>query len=356
MKIIIIITFSLFLLYSLTACGNSSDPAVNNNQNHIENDNQSGNSISDNKEDTPLIFEAISDPITTQTSPEFTCADCGAYCNAYSHDTLCGLCHLPEGTLSDIWNLGSDGIEREIKEMICKGTDTYHGGSAIMALPGGFDELLELYTLYLTQDEEAIVDYLKKIACTPYECACPYRTQAALNSIFTDFLDMHEIRFPVISGGKPKQITLLHEGHNNKINISYGIINGMNFIVAVYPMYNTNENRVKNSLDSLSLIRTLGDVEVYLTQEPSEPDDEHFYRGVTHAYFDLNVDGQYVSIYVSNPPCEMPPQEEMKGPWWDYTCTYCNNLSQGPRCFGAPVDVQAALDVIMQFEHKILVG
>jgi len=327
---------------------------VNNNQDQSGDENQSGNNIPDNKEATTLEFETIPSPVTAPTPHEFTCVECGAYCNAYSHDSLCGLCHLPAGTSTDIWNLGSRGIEHEIREMLCRGTDTHHGGSAIMALPGGYDELLELYSLYLTQDEEAIVGHLKKIACTPLNCACPYRTQAALNSIFTDFLDINEIRFPDIIGGKPKQITILHEGHNNKINISYGIINGMNFTIAVHPMYSTNDEGMKNWLDSLSLVKTIEDVEIYLSYEPSEPEEEFSYRGVTHAHFDLNVNGQYVAIYVSNPPCEMPPQEEIEGSWWDYTCDYCNNLSQGPRCFGPPVDVQAALDVIVQFEFRTL--
>jgi hypothetical protein len=223
-----------------------------------------------------------------------------------------------------------------------------------MVLPGGLDELLELYALYLAQDGEAIVEHLKKIACTPKNCVCPYRTQAALNSIFTDFLDMTEIRFPVINGPQPRQIIILHEGHNNKINISYGTINGMNFTVGVHPQYSTNEGWVKKHLDSLSPIRTIGEVEIYLSHEPSEPDEEFSYRGVTHASFNLNVNGQYVAIYVSNPPCEMPPREEMKGHWLEYRCNYCNNVSQGPRCYGAPVDEQAALNVIVQFEFRTL--
>jgi hypothetical protein len=334
MKKLMTLTFTVLLLFILTACGDN-DQVVNNNQNQSGNDNQSVK--------------------TTPDSPEFTCAECGAYCNAYNHDSLCGLCNLPEGASTNIWNPGTNGIVNEIREMICRGTDRYHGGSAIMALPGGLDELLELYNLYLTQDEERIVEHLKKIACTPKECACPYRTQAALNSIFTDFLDMNEIRFPYINGGKPEQIAILHEGHNNKINVSYGTINGMYFTVAVHPMYNTNDSWVKDWLDSFSLIRTLGDVEIYLSREPSEPDDEFFYRGVTHASFALNVNEQYVEIYVSNPPCEIPPEEEMVGSRWDYTCNYCNNVSQGPRCYGPPVDVQAALDVIVFFEFITLI-
>ena len=351
MKNQISLILSLFLLLSLTACGG--DMAANN-QNQSRDNNQSGNNIPDNKETTTLVFEAMPSPITAPTPPEFTCAECGAYCNAYDHDSLCGICHLPAGISADIWSLGTSGIEREIREMICRGTDMHHGGSAIMALPGGFDELLELYALHLTQDEEAIVERLKKIACTSRDCACPYRTKAALDSIFTDFLDMNEIRFPVIYGGKPRQITILHEGHNNKINISYGIINGMDFTVAVHPMYSTNEDRIKNWLDSLSPVRTLGEIEIYLSREPSEPEDKFSYRGVTHANFTLNVNGQYVAIYVSNPPCVMPSQEEMKGHWSEYLCDYCNNVSQGPRCFGPPVDVQAALHVIVQFEFRTL--
>jgi hypothetical protein len=129
----------------------------------------------------------------------------------------------------------------------------------------------------------------------------------------------------------------------------------MNFNFAVQPMHSANDDWIRDWLDSLSPIRTLGEIEIYMSQEPSEPDEDEFsYRGVTHASFALSINGQFVEIYVSNPPCEMPLQEEMEGSWWDYICDYCNNLSQGPRCFGAPVDVQAALDVIVQFEYRIL--
>ena len=351
MKKIISLTFSLLLLILLSAC--NSDPDVNSNQNQIEYNSQNGNNTYDTNREVTLVFETISSLMIT-TFPEFACVECGAYCNAYSHDSLCGLCQLPEGAPTNIWNLDTNGIEREIREMICKGTDRHHGGSAAMALPGGLDELLELYNLCLTQDEEAIVKHLKKIACTPDECACPYRTQAALNSIFTDFLDMNEILFPVVSGGKPKQISIYYEGHNNQISISYGMINGMIFTFAVYPMYSTNEEWVKNWLDSLSPIATPDEVVVYLSSEPSEPDGEFSYRGVTRAHFVLSVNAQYIAVYVSNPPCEIPPQEEMKGSWLEYRCDYCNNMSQGPRCYGAPVDVQTALDVILQFKFRIL--
>jgi hypothetical protein len=338
------------MAFVLAACG--SDTAASSNQNQSGNDNQNGDNTPDNEGASTLIFEPMPISITTPTPPEFTCAKCGAYCNAYSHDSLCGICHLPTGTSADIWNLGTWEIDQEIRKMICRGTDTHHGGSASLALPGGLDELLELYALFLTKDEEAIIEQLKSIACVPRYCACAYRTQVALNSIFTDFLDMTEIRFPVINGPKPKQIIILHEDHNNKINISYGMINGMDFTVAVHPMYtNNNEDRVIERFDLLLPIRTIGEVEIYLKHEPSEPDSESSYRGVTHASFDLNVNEQYVAIYVSNPPCEIP----MKGSWWEHRCDYCNNLSQGPRCFGAPVDVQAALDVIVQFEYRTLV-
>ena len=310
-----------------------------------------------NKSETTLVFETV--PISTAkpTPPEFTCTECGAYCVAWGKETLCGLCALPEGASSDIWNLTDDELWHAIRELVCKGTDTYHGGGAYMAL-SSYDELLELYNLYLDQDEEAIVERMKTIACTANEndqgggknCACPYRTQAALNSIFNDFVDMAEIRFPVINGTQPTQVLVLHEGHNNKINMSYGKINGMHFNVAVHPMYNTND--IKEYFESLSPIKTIGDVEIYLTQEPSEPKEEFRWGGMTHAHFELNIDGQYVVINVSNPPCEPPPQEASN--WMAYRCDYCNNLSQGVRCYGPPVDLQAAIDVIAQFEFRTL--
>jgi len=351
-------TIVIIIVFALAACGG--DLTANNNiQNQSGNDQQNGDNAPENKRETTLIFEAAPISTTEPTPPEFTCTECGAYCAAWDEEALCGLCALPKGASSNIWNLTSDELWLAIRELVCRGTDTYHGGGALLAL-SSFDELLELYHLFLSQDEEAIVERMKTIACVANEndqgwvknCACPYRTQAALNSIFNDFVDMTEIRFPIINGPQPTRVLVLHEGHNNKINISYGKINGMNFTVAVHPMYSTNEGWIKEHLESLSPIKTIGDVEIYLTQEPSEPDEEFGWRGVTHAYFDLNINGQYVSIYVSNPPCEPPPQGVSN--WWDYRCDYCNNMSQGARCYGSPVDLQTALDVIVQFDFRTL--
>jgi putative hemolysin len=308
---------------------------------------ESDTSISDNEEATTLVFETTPASVTAQTPRGFTCAGCGASSNAYNRDSLCGLCNLPEGAPLDIWNLSRQEFRSALAEMECVGTDWHHGGSASLELLGGYDELLELYAL-LSQDEETIVERLKKIACTPRNCACPYRTKSALNSIFTDFMDITELKFPFISERQPTRIFIRHEGHNNAINMQFGKINGMHFSATARPMSNENERPP----DSLTPIRTTGETEIYLTREPSDPDDEYLLH--TSAYFSLIVSGQYVGFFVSNPPCEMPSSEEMTGPWFDYRCRFCNPLTQGPRCFGAHVDVQAALDVIIHFEFRTL--
>lgn len=341
---ILILSLMLIMMFALSAC--VSDTNMSDNEDAITSDNE-GVITSDNGEAFTLIFEPTPTSANEPTSREFTCAECGAYSNARRQYFLCGLCHLPEGTSSNIWHLSGRELSSALRDMICAGTDWYHGGGASLELQGGYDELLELYAL-LSQDEEAIVERLKKIACTRFNCACPYRTEAALNSIFTDFLDVTELKFPFISERQPTQIVIRHEGHNNAISMQFGKINGMYFTVTALPMESANERR----LDSLTPIRTTGESEIYLIREPSDPDDEKLLR--TSAYFTLIVSGQYVGFFVSNPPCEMPPCEEMTGPWWEYRCRFCNPLSQGQRCFGAHVDVQSALDVIVHFEFRAL--
>ena len=219
----------------------------------------------------------------------------------------------------------------------CEYIDWYHGGGKGLIFHDNFQGLLQLYYALLEPDDRTLEDFLSTLCKAEYgmQCPCFLQTRVDVQNLFS-WVRLDELRLPV-SESIPLHTMLVRERYGD-IYVVYEL-NGMNFNFFVsLPNYTTTaEESIQDwetqGVEPYYRLTTLGDLNIYVSESSDDP----------RAIFVLSVNGAYVELSVTI-PCANPDSCD-RG--WDF--------GSGHSCYGEQVNLQAAIDGLMQFRFITLI-